>query len=64
MSTTNTAATYGHLINYTTGETIRPATREDWLRAAEFGDKFTGAHMDLDGETTIYCDGPKGDLET
>lgn len=54
------ATDYGHMINYATGETIRPATREDWLRAARLGDEFTGAHKDLDG-TTVYCDGPECD---
>lgn len=56
-----TATVYGDIINYATGETVRPATREDWLRANELGDEFTGAHKDLDGETTVYCDGPECD---
>jgi hypothetical protein len=52
---------YGNIINYKTGDVIRPATRLEWLRAGREGDEFTGAHLDQDGETVVYCDGPTED---
>lgn len=55
---------YGHVMNYQTGESIRPATREDWLRARRDGEQQTGAHRsDEFGDRTIYCDGPNVDPE-
>lgn len=52
---------YGNIIEYTSGSTIRPASREDWQRSRELGDAHTGAHLDTDGSTLIFCDGPAKD---
>lgn len=53
---------YGNIVNYQTGESLRPATRAEWQRARDIGDDHTGAHRDTDG-TTVYCDGPDEDPE-
>ena len=53
---------YGSIINYQTGESLRPATRDEWQRAREIGDRDTGAHRDADG-TVVFCDGPDEDPE-
>lgn len=55
---------YGSIINYSTGVSLRHATREEWVRARDIGDPHTGAHLDTDGATTVYCDGPDEDPDS
>lgn len=61
--TTSTPSIYGTIYDYATGKIIRSASREDWLRAQQHGERHTGAHRDADG-TSIYCDGPEFDPAT
>ncbi|HEY8376776.1 MAG TPA: hypothetical protein VIK91_09820 [Nannocystis sp.] len=53
---------YGYVCDYATGDRLRSATREDWLRGRRDGERHTGAHRtDEFGERTIYIDGPDED---
>ena len=55
---------YGHVCNYRTGDTIRTATRADWLRAKRDGDPHTWSHQtDEFGDVVVYVDGPEEDPE-
>ena len=56
---TTPQALLGHIINYRSGEPLRPATIADWLRARQRGELTTGVHTDaFDPHVTVYCDGP------
>lgn len=59
--TGTTATPFGHICNYKTGDIVRVARRGDWSRAKNHGEPGTGAHLDIDGETVVFCDGPDED---
>jgi hypothetical protein len=51
---------YGTVVDYKTGEGLRPATREELRRtedklASDDGDAYTGAWLDEDGRA-VYVD--------
>ena len=55
------ATDYGTLTDHTTGNPIRPATRDEWLRSLRAGE--TGAYRDDDGRDVYVAGGYESEAD-